>query len=194
MSKVVLKITEIETNQGQIEGVPKNPRFIRDSRFEALKKSIEDFPEMLELREIVVFPWKRKFICIGGNKRFLACKDLGYEEIPAKVLPKTFPVEKLREFAVKDNLPFGENDLDIFRNEWADFPLEDWGFDTSLIQTGEDLDLDLFFNPPTENQPDAEIFEINLIFESEDERNETAEALRQIAENPAEAVRSLLNL
>lgn len=189
---ILLKINKIETNQGQIEGVPKNPRFIRDSRFEALKKSIEDFPEMLALREIVVFPWKRKFVCLGGNKRFLACQELGYREIPAKVLPKDFAVEKLREFAIKDNLPFGENDLEILKNEWSDYPLEDWGFDTALLQADQDLDLDLFFDEPKETTDES--FEIKLRFVNKAARDETAEALEKIADNPAEAVRKLLNL
>lgn len=150
MSKL-LKISEIETNNGQIEGLPKNPRIIRDERFERLKKSITEFPEMLELREIVVFPWKGKFICIGGNMRFLACKDLGFEEVPTKILPKDFPREKLAEFAIKDNASFGENDLDLLTNEWANFPLEDWGLDLPDFFGADDLNLDEFFEPPVES-------------------------------------------
>src|SRR3982750_611194 len=106
--KQTLPVSAVETNNGQIPGLPKNPRLIRDARFQKLKQSINDFPEMLELREIVVFPQLGKFICIGGNMRFLACKDLGHTEIAAKVLPADFPVEKLKEFAIKDNVEFGE--------------------------------------------------------------------------------------
>ena len=113
-----IPIYKIQTNNGQIEGLPKNPRFIKDRRFAALKQSIRDFPEMLSLREIVVFPLENVFVCIGGNMRFRACKDLGYKKIPAKVLPADFPVSKLREFAIKDNIAFGEDDFDILANEF----------------------------------------------------------------------------
>ncbi|CAN5507370.1 hypothetical protein BH10ACI2_BH10ACI2_04150 [soil metagenome] len=129
----MLSIAEICTNDGQIPGLPKNPRFIRDARFAKLKKSITDFPEMLELREVVVFPFEGTYVCIGGNMRYLACVDLGYKEIPAKVLPADFPIEKLREFAIKDNVPFGEDDVDVLANEWTDFPLEDWGIELPSI-------------------------------------------------------------
>jgi hypothetical protein len=72
-----LPITKLVSNSGQIAGVPKNPRLIRDARFEALKRSITDTPEMLSIREVVVVPHKSKFVVICGNQRFKACKDLG---------------------------------------------------------------------------------------------------------------------
>ncbi len=126
----MLQIKQIEVNSGQIPGLPKNPRFIKDARFAKLKTSIQKFPEMLELREVVVFPYRKKFVCIGGNMRYLACKDLGMNEIPAKVLPADFPIEKLREFAIKDNADgFGENDWDLLANEWSELPLSDWGME-----------------------------------------------------------------
>lgn len=75
-----LFIKDLALNNGQIDGLPKNPRFIKDYRFEALKKSIEDAPEMLSLRELIVFPHQDKFIIIGGNMRYRACKELGYKE------------------------------------------------------------------------------------------------------------------
>lgn len=51
--KKSIKISDLELNEGQVPGLPRNPRFIRDDRFEALKKSISDAPEMLELRELL---------------------------------------------------------------------------------------------------------------------------------------------
>ena len=56
MNREVIPISKLEMNRGQVEGLPKNPRFFRDSRFEAMKKSIEDCPEMLDLRELIVYP------------------------------------------------------------------------------------------------------------------------------------------
>ena len=80
-----ISIDRIELNEGQMYGLPKNPRWIRDARFEALKKSIGDEPEMLELREVLVYPLtdldghENIFIIIGGNMRFRACQELGFK-------------------------------------------------------------------------------------------------------------------
>lgn len=122
-----IKIKDLATNDGQIEGLPKNPRQIRDHRYEKLKKSIEDAPEMLQLRELLVYPHGGKFVIIGGNMRYRACKELGYKELPCKVLDAETPVEKLRQYAIKDNENFGEYDWDIVANEWDTAEIEDWG-------------------------------------------------------------------
>ena len=122
-----IKIKDLATNDGQIEGLPKNPRQIRDHRYEKLKKSIGDAPEMLQLRELLVYPHGGKFVIIGGNMRYRACKELGYKELPCKVLDAETPVEKLRQYAIKDNENFGEYDWDVVANEWDTAELEDWG-------------------------------------------------------------------
>lgn len=123
-----IQISDLEYNKGQVEGLPKNPRFVRDSRYELMKKSIIDSPEMLELRELIVFPHNDKFVVVGGNLRLRACKELKFTEAPCKVLQADTPAEKLREYASKDNVSFGENDMDILANEWDRTELEGWGF------------------------------------------------------------------
>lgn len=123
-----LQISDLEYNKGQVEGLPKNSRFVRDVKFEAMKKSIIDAPDMLELRELIVFPHDGKFVTVCGNLRLRACKELKYEEVPCKVLPEDTPPAKLREYASKDNVSFGENDMDILANEWDRTELEGWGF------------------------------------------------------------------
>lgn len=122
-----INIKDIKTNDGQIEGLPRNPRQIRDARFEALKKSITDAPEMLNLRELLVYPYENKFVIIGGNMRYRACKELGFTELPCKVLDIDTPKEKLREYAIKDNENFGQYDWDIVANEWDEVELGLWG-------------------------------------------------------------------
>lgn len=122
-----IKIKDLATNDGQIDGLPKNPRQIRDHRYEKLKKSIEDAPEMLQLRELLVYPHGGKFVIIGGNMRYRACKEIGYKELPCKVLDAETPVEKLRQYAIKDNENFGEYDWDVVANEWDTAEMEDWG-------------------------------------------------------------------
>ena len=124
-----INISKLELNKGQIEGLPKNPRFIRDERYKALVKSIEDAPEMLRLRELLVVEHGKKFVVIGGNMRLRACKDLGYKSVPCKVLPADTPTAKLREYAIKDNNGFGEDDWDVLANEWDAAELQEWGME-----------------------------------------------------------------
>jgi hypothetical protein len=116
-------------NTGQIEGLPKNPRFIRDEKFELLKKSIQENPEMLSLRELLVYPLDGKYIVIGGNMRLEACKALGYKTVPCKVLDAATTVEQLKAYTVKDNAGFGEWDWDMLANEWDSAQLTEWGVD-----------------------------------------------------------------
>lgn len=113
-----IQIELIETNKGQIEGVPANPRVIKDKKFKKLVKSIEENPEMLDLREILVFPLGDKFIVIGGNMRLEAVKKLGYKDVPCKVLPVETPAENLRAYILRDNASYGEWDFDELANCW----------------------------------------------------------------------------
>lgn len=126
---VMLPLSKIEANRGQIEGLPKNPRVIRDGKFEILKKSIQDDPEMTALRELLVVEHNGKYVIIGGNMRFRAMQDLGIKEAPCKVIPADTDVEKLKAYIIKDNAGFGEWDWDDLANEWCDAPLSDWGVD-----------------------------------------------------------------
>lgn len=134
-----LPISSIELNKGQVEGLPKNPRFIRDERYKALVKSIKDAPEMLHLRELLVYPHGDKYVVIGGNMRLRACKELGMESVPCKVLPQDTPVEKLREYTIKDNNGFGQDDWDLLANEWDAEELTDWGLELPDIKETEAL-------------------------------------------------------
>lgn len=119
----------LDFNKGQLPGLPKNPRFFRDYRYEAMVKSIEDSPEMLELRELIVYPHEGRYITVCGNLRLRACRELGFTELPCKVLGEDTPVSKLREYAAKDNVSFGEDDKDIMKNEWNVEELQQWGIE-----------------------------------------------------------------
>jgi hypothetical protein len=137
MSILILKsknlpVLSIESNIGQIEGLPKNPRLIKDAKYTKLKKSIEENPEMLGARELIVFPYGDKYVVIGGNMRFQACKELGFKEIPCKLLPATFTPEQLRAITIKDNVSYGELDWEILANEWNAPELNNWGIDVSF--------------------------------------------------------------
>lgn len=143
-----LNIDLLEINEGQLYGLPKNPRWIRDARFEALKKSIQDAPEMLSLREILVYPLsdleghEDRYIVIGGNMRFRACKELGYGEVPCKIIPLETSVKKLREYVIKDNNNFGQNDWEILSTEWENDELQDFGMELDYMAPTDDVDID----------------------------------------------------
>lgn len=131
-----LSISKLEANRGQIEGLPKNPRIIRDERFQKLVKSIQDDPEMLSLRELIVYPIEGgKYVVIAGNMRLKAMQELGYKECPVKVLPEDTPVEKLRAYAIKDNVAYGDTDWDIIQSEWNADELSEWGMDIQTWST-----------------------------------------------------------
>lgn len=169
-----IPISKLQCNTGQIEGLPKNPRFIKDYRFEALKKSIKDAPEMLNLRELLVFPFNDKYVVIGGNMRLKACKELGHTEIPCKILPENTPVAKLREYTMKDNNAFGETDWDAL-NEWNKEELAEWGVElpdwgVEESEQGEHAkDEDLGFKEPQ--------FIVEVVCKDEENQNEVYSAL-----------------
>jgi DNA modification methylase len=133
IQSVILPLSQLEVNKGQIEGLPKNPRFIRDERYNKLKRSIKENPEMLALRECLVFPHSGKYVVIGGNMRYQAQKELGYTEIVCKVIPPETPVEALRAYTIKDNSGFGEWDFDALANDWNAEDLLKWGIDIPNI-------------------------------------------------------------
>ena len=136
----IISIALLDFNKGQLAGLPKNPRFFRDYRYEAMKKSISDCPEMLELRELIVFPYSDgRYIVVCGNLRLRACKELSYTELPCKVLEPITSVSKLREYSAKDNINFGENDLDILQNEWDRAELQDWGLEFAPEKTEDEF-------------------------------------------------------
>lgn len=136
----LLPLSAIEPNRGQIEGLPKNPRVLRDAKFDALKKSITDDPEMLALRELLVYPHGDKYVIIGGNMRYRALKELRYKDAPCKVIPADTPIETLRAYTIKDNGGFGEWDFDLLANEWDDDPLDDWGFTVPMFGGDDEED------------------------------------------------------
>lgn len=135
-----LRISDLLPNDGQIEGLPKNPRYISDENFARLKKSIEDDPELLDFRRLGVFPFNGKYVVLDGNMRLKACEELGYKELPCYVFPVETPADKLRAYVIKDNISFGLNDWDALANEWNADELAEWGLDIP-IWSADDSDI-----------------------------------------------------
>lgn len=124
-----VKTSLLHQNTGQVDGLPKNPRFIRDDKFEKLVKSLRESPEMMKLREVVAYDNHGSLVVICGNMRLRAAKELGWKEVICKILPVDTPTEKLKEYAIKDNASFGDNDWQLLDAEWDALQLEEWGVD-----------------------------------------------------------------
>lgn len=124
-NSILLPIGKIKPNKGQLEGLKKNPRLAKDEKYRLLVKSLQDNPEMLALRELLVYPMDDgTYITIGGNMRYHAMKELGYKECPVKVIPKETSVETLAAYILKDNSSYGEWDYEELK-DWDVELLED---------------------------------------------------------------------
>ena len=135
---------------GTIIPNPTNPRIIKDDKFKKLIKSIQEFPEMLELRPIVV---DSNMVVLGGNMRLKACIAAGLKEVPIIVADQLTDEQK-GEFIIKDNVGFGEWDWDLLANEWDVESLTDWGlelpFDNTPVLEAEEDD----YEAPSEIKTD----------------------------------------
>ena len=109
----------------KVKGNPNNPRIIKNDKFKKLVKSIQEFPEMLKLRPIVV---DEDMVVLGGNMRLKASKDAGLKEVWIEVA-EGLTEEQKKEFIVKDNVGFGEWEWDMLGNEWDSVQLAEWGLD-----------------------------------------------------------------
>ena len=128
--KQQVKLNTIKSN-------PNNPRLIKNEKFKKLVKSIQDFPEMLKLRPIVV---DEDMMILGGNMRWKASRDAGLKEVWIEVA-EGLSEEQKQEFIVKDNVGFGEWEWDMLANDWDSLKLADWGLDVWEHITEEDEEI-----------------------------------------------------
>ncbi len=118
----LVQISDVKPN-------PKNPRVIKDGKFQKLVKSIQEFPDMLNKRPLIVFTdVDGKYCVLGGNMRLKALNELKFKEIPV-IIADEWTEEQKAEFLIKDNVGFGEWDWDSLANEWDAEKLDDWGLD-----------------------------------------------------------------
>jgi ParB-like chromosome segregation protein Spo0J len=146
-----MKLTKVKISEVKLN--PNNPRIIKDDKFAKLVKSIQELPEMLEIRPIVV---NADMVVLGGNMRLKACKEAGLKEVPI-IIADNLTEAQQREFLIKDNVSGGEWDFEILANEWDVEQLEEWGLDVPKEKdlNDEDLfDINLPFYTPSEVEPD----------------------------------------
>ena len=181
--------TMIEVNIKQVKANPNNPRIIKDAKFQKLVKSIQEFPDMLNKRPLIVFTdVDGKYCVLGGNMRLKALNELKYTEIPV-IIADEWTEEQKAEFLIKDNVGFGEWDWDQLANEWDAKKLDDWGLNISNYETNE-------VDYSGKNQEiDVDLYENEMIIKlkySEDDYNLVREQLSKIASTPEQAVYKLL--
>ena len=142
MNPIKVKISEVKSN-------PNNPRIIKDDKFQKLVKSIKEFPEMLNIRPIVV---NADMVVLGGNMRLKACKEAGIKEV-AIIKADDLTDEQQKQFIIKDNVGFGEWDWENLANQWDENDLKEWGLDIPIFghtintMSEEELDLSEEFDP-----------------------------------------------
>jgi ParB-like chromosome segregation protein Spo0J len=147
----------------QIKPNPNNPRIIKDNKFKQLVKSIQSFPQMLELRPIVI---DENNIVLGGNMRLKACQEAGLTDVPV-VLAKDLTEDQKKEFIVKDNVGYGEWDWDDLANNWDVEQLTEWGLDIPNFDIADEQEQkDLSDKLKSE-------FKIEIICKSEEEQEKT---------------------
>lgn len=120
----------LEYNDGQIPGVPENPRTREDSKQRNLEKSIEELPEMTVARAALCFPYKGRYVVIGGNRRLEAQRALKRKEVPIIALPENTPVDKLRRIALLDNESTGQTDWAKLAKDWSKDEIRAWNIET----------------------------------------------------------------
>ena len=117
---------------------PNNPRIIKDDKFAKLVKSINEFPQMLNLRPIVV---NDDMVVLGGNMRLKACKEAGLKEIPI-IKASELTEQQQKEFIVKDNVGYGEWDWEDLANNWDSEELTEWGLDIPGFKIEEEKEME----------------------------------------------------
>lgn len=178
-------LDEIELNEGQLNGLPSNPRFIRDDKFKALVKSIKESPEFLKARPLLVYQMKNgKYITIAGNMRLRACREIGMKDVSCYIFPKSTSVKKLREYTLKDNMAYGQIDWKNIANEWEPEELKEWDFEMPEDWMNEQPEplTDIEEEPPEDLTADdkQKPFCIKIVCEDEKQLQSFADDIQQL--------------
>lgn len=184
-----IDITRLEYNEGQLKGISKNPRYLKESEHDKLKKSLTDSPEFLEYKPLMVYAMDNgNYVTICGNMRLRVANELrldGHSEfdtIPCVILKANTPIKKIKEYAIKDNVQAGNWDWDELANgEWETDDLYDWGVDCSFLNTDEnDTDIDELFEDAQNTESKAKDIKLSVRIpqELEDKVDEIKEIIK----------------
>lgn len=185
-----IDITRLEYNDGQLEGISKNPRCLKESERDKLKKSLTDSPEFLEYKPLMVYAMDNgNYVTICGNMRLRVANELrldGHSEfdtIPCVILKADTPIEKIKEYAIKDNVQAGNWDWDELANgEWETDDLQGWGVDCSFLQHDDAENLDDFFEEVESGKAKKEK-KIEIKVRIPEEEEDTKDTIKQLIED-----------
>ena len=185
-----INLSCLELNEGQIVGIPKNPRYLKGEEHDKLKKSLKSSPELLQYKPLMVYAIEGgKFVVICGNMRLRICQELhnegveGFDALPCFVLNKDVPIAKIKEYAIKDNVQAGNWDWDELANGyWEVDDLQDWGVDCSFLcnDSEDNADIDALFEDAqkTEDKPKEIKLSVHIPEELEEKLEEIKEVIK----------------
>lgn len=177
------QVTTIEIHR--LEQNKDNPRKLKREQLETLKRSIVEFPAMLQKRPLVVVSnGKGGYTVIGGNMRLQAARALGFTELPV-IIADDFTAEEIRRFVIADNLNFGAWDWDTLANEWELEDLQNWGMEIPGLEEIEPAGF--------EDEPETDAKKIILEY-TERDYILVRDALQLHGKTPEAAVFNLLRL
>ena len=162
-SRKMIELARLQPNEGQLPGLPKNPREIDKEKFELLKQNLRKYPELLRYCTLLVYPLDDagNYIIIDGNMRYHALAEFDEKLAPCDVIDQSTDVEKLKAYIPLRNSSFGRWDMNLLANEWDIDDLNSWGLDLNF-----DIDKE-----PTDDELDGEdknkSFTAKLTFSSE---------------------------
>lgn len=185
-----INLSCLELNEGQIVGIPKNPRYLKGEEHDKLKKSLKDSPELLQYKPLMVYAIEGgKFVVICGNMRLRICQELhnegveGFDALPCFILNKDVPIAKIKEYAIKDNVQAGNWDWDELANgDWEVDDLQDWGIDCSFLcnDSEDNADINALFEDAqkTEDKPKEIKLSVHIPEELEEKLEEIKEVIK----------------
>lgn len=189
-----MKISKVKI--GLVKPNPNNPRVIKDDKFQKLVNSIKEFPEMLEIRPIVV---DGDMQVLGGNMRLRACQEAGLKEVFICNAGNLTP-EQQKEFAIKDNVSYGEWDWDALANEWETVDLEEWGLNIPNFSNVELFEVDDKEEEkefkPSATDDNYSVFELVMLHENKIQLIETLNKIKNefLFEKQEDAIMELVRI
>lgn len=167
-----IKIADIENNEGQIEGVKANPRSIDEGDYKKLLNSLRE-SDLTDILPLKVYPYKGKYVTIGGNMRLRALRELGVKEVQCIVIPEDTSTEVLNKAIILDNSTHGEWDWDMIANEWGDMPLDMWGVDVPASGEAKEKE-------EKHSEKVNSLITYEIVFNSEQEQDEWYKYLNEL--------------
>lgn len=186
----MIDITKLLYNEGQIDGVPKNPRYLKESEYDKLVKSLTDSPEFLEYKPLMVYGLENgTYVTICGNMRLRVANELriggniNFEKLPCFILKADTPIQKIKEYAIKDNVQAGNWDWDELANgDWEVDDLQNWGVNCSFLQHDDAENLDGFFEEVESGEAKKEK-KIEIKVSIPEEEEDTKDIIKQLIED-----------